>query len=662
MRVFLGYNRRWSIDNPADEDYQSAIMTAGELSSSPLSTLNADLARFFGRPPLGFTLGADYALADDLVICGILGGKDIGKSTLINALAGRKVSVDESEVGRGTDRPRAYVHRSRRDALVRRLSDSGEQGDVDVVLHDAENIANVVLVDLPDFDSEFLEHLHVVQRVAPRLDRVLWVQSPRKLGDRAWVGMLRDVVKDFANVHLVLNKVDELLADGDFGNDRLETGLACSRSHSAGGLASEPVVSAPGFWSAQHRWVADAIAAAGCDLPDERIYLVAGLYPDSTAFTARIAHRWDDPQWQRFEKDRPIVQQIAGLATRDLEQLRSAVIGPIQLDRARQIKNANQAAEQRTWAVRLDEHFGMTRTREWLEAAVDPEYHQAAINDAFGPGYCNQVGERVLMQLRGDAELADELLASRVDRWPLLRLAYFPLGWLSRMMGRQWSLLRGLASPRTQSQPAWEVDHRSIEDRVALYRERLRGDRTALAAELHMEDAAPQADRLTDRLTSAISALPGQMEQELLDELRLKDRKPSLIGRGLLWLVFLWFPILQPVAAGILDMLAAGETWDLVRGLARIVAALSAVHLLAGFAVVAIIFALLIAGMYARCLKNIRRRRTELMTTDIVAQRVDALLLDEVASPLIQPFLVKRQEMEELWNRLQQLAAPRCAA
>lgn len=617
---------------------------------SPLSALNADLARFFGRPLLGFTLGADHALADDLVICGILGGKDIGKSTLINALAGTRVSVDESEVGRGTDRPRAYVHRSRRDALLRRLSNSGARGDVDLVLHDAENIANVVLVDLPDFDSEFLDHLQIVQRVAPRLDRVLWVQSPRKLGDRAWVGMLHDVVKDFANVHLVLNKVDELLADSE------------PFEKTGDGALTSDMNRAEAFWTAQRRWVADAIVAAGCDLPDERIYLVAGLYPDSGAFTARIAHRWDDPAWQRFESDRVLVQQIAGLATRDLEQLRAAVIGPIQFDRARQIKTANQSAEQRTWAVRLDEHFGVTLTRDLLEAAVDPDYHQAALNDAFGSGYCDQVGERVSTQLRGDGELADELLSSRVDRWPLLRLAYFPLGWLSRMMGRQWSLLRGLASPRANLEHAWEVDHRTLGDRVALYRERLRGDRAALVAELHMEDFAPHADRLTDRLTAAVGALPAQVERELIEDLRFKDRKPSFIGRGLLWLVFLWFPILQPVAAGILEMMAAGETWDLVRGLARIVAALSAVHLLAGFAVVAIIFALLIAGMYARCLKDIRRRRSETVTADALAQRIDSLLLAEVASPLLQPYLVKRQEVEVLSNRLQQLTAPRCAA
>lgn len=645
-------------------------MNVSAAGISPLSNLNADLARFFRKPPLGFSIGADKALEDDLVICGILGGKDIGKSTLINALAGTRVSVDESEVGRGTDRPRAYVHRSRRDALLRRLAENGQRKDIDLVPHDADAIAAVVLVDLPDFDSEFLDHLHIVQRVAPRLDRILWVQSPRKLGDRAWVAMLREVVKDLTNVHLVLNKVDELLADGELEfeerpkSDRLERQYhGENRLESRSSIAERPETgiartrSPSAFWSAQRRWVADAIAAAGCDLPDDRLFLVAGLYPDVMSFTARIAHRWDDPEWRLYGVDRPLVEQVAVLATADIDRLRATVMGPLHDARVRQIKSANHAAEQHTWALRLDEHFGLTRTRDLLQAAVDPAYHQPLLNTTFGRDYGTVVGAQLSRQLRGDADLADELLASRVDRWPLLRLAYFPLGWLSRVMGRQLSLIRGLTPAHSTGdwESAMDVDHRTLADRVALYRERLRADHAAVCTDLHVEDEWPGVDRLTQGLIAAARGLPMVLEREMLFEMGARDRRPSMLSRGLVWFIFLWFPILQPITAGVLGMRVAGGSWEIAQGLAQLATALSAVHLLAGFAVVAIIFVLLIAGMYARCLKDVRRHRVECLTPDALALRVDDLLFTGLTAPLIRPLMEKRQVLQRLWDRVHAL-------
>ena len=75
-----------------------------------LHAINTELADLLHNRPANLRLGTDNALADELVICGILGGKDVGKSTLINALAQTPVSVDTVEVGKGTARPMAYVH------------------------------------------------------------------------------------------------------------------------------------------------------------------------------------------------------------------------------------------------------------------------------------------------------------------------------------------------------------------------------------------------------------------------------------------------------------------------------------------------------------------------------------------------------------------------
>ena len=88
-----------------------------------LAALNGELAALLRRPPAPLVLGADVAERDELVACGVLGGKDVGKTTLINALAQTEVSRDEQEAGRGTDEPIAYVHEEMRDAFAHRLQD-----------------------------------------------------------------------------------------------------------------------------------------------------------------------------------------------------------------------------------------------------------------------------------------------------------------------------------------------------------------------------------------------------------------------------------------------------------------------------------------------------------------------------------------------------------
>ena len=89
------------------------------------------------------------------------------------------------------------------------------------------------------------EHLPIVQGVARMLDRVVWVLTPRKIGDRDWVRMVHRVIKDARNVHCVLNKIDELMTDGE---------------SLAGGNGS----AADDFWSRQRSWVAASLESAGC--------------------------------------------------------------------------------------------------------------------------------------------------------------------------------------------------------------------------------------------------------------------------------------------------------------------------------------------------------------------------------------------------------------
>ena len=217
------------------------ILPYGELDHV-LATINRDLAALLHQSPAELVLGAEATGGDTLVVCGILGGKDVGKSTLINALAGVRVSADEREVGRGTSEPIAYVHEDQQATLADRLASLQLPGALQVRLHQVDTLRDSVLVDLPDFDSEFIDHLAIVEQIAPLLDRVLWLLTPRKIGDRAWVQMFRRVIQDHDNVYCVLNKFDELLKEAD---------------------ALTTPAEATAFAAAQQQWMARSIEDAG---------------------------------------------------------------------------------------------------------------------------------------------------------------------------------------------------------------------------------------------------------------------------------------------------------------------------------------------------------------------------------------------------------------
>jgi len=287
-------------------------MTSLVAEISELDAINSELARHFHCEPLDLSLGADRAMADELVICGILGGKDVGKTTIINTLATTRISDDSTEVGRGTQRPLAYVHRDVADIATARLKATAAGMDVDIVTHTADPIRNAVLLDLPDFDSEFCEHLEIVRRVAPLLDRILWVQTPRKIGDRAWVEMFRRVIKDPGNVSCVLNKFDELLADGGLNGQ---------------GFTRDDDATAASFWQTQTDWVTKSLASSECHFDADRMFLISAAFADRTRFVDEIARRWDDPDWSRYGDDRAGVERIADHACEEIDRLRVRLLG-----------------------------------------------------------------------------------------------------------------------------------------------------------------------------------------------------------------------------------------------------------------------------------------------------------------------------------------------
>lgn len=181
------------------------------LPTSALRASHTDLVARIGYP------GDAYVLA-------FVGGTGVGKSSLLNALAGVPVSVASARRPT-TSAPIAWVPADQRAGLAPLLAWIGVE---DVREHAGTDLGPVAILDLPDMDSVASEHRVRVEAILPRVDAVAWVTDPEKYHDAALHdGFLRAWLPRLARQAMVVNKVDRLSAhDGRAIRQDLERDLA----------------------------------------------------------------------------------------------------------------------------------------------------------------------------------------------------------------------------------------------------------------------------------------------------------------------------------------------------------------------------------------------------------------------------------------------------
>jgi hypothetical protein len=210
-----------------------------------------------GAPPPPLMEENFPGLTDDSVnggmyLVGLIGGKDVGKSALVNALVGKTITAS-TDHGPGTEGVIAYAHVDRKSELAKLLEEQ-MPGNFSIVTHRQDELRDQVLLDLPDIDSRFSEHVQITRKMLRHTLFPLWIQSVEKYADAQPQNLLAQVAagNDPRNFLFCLNKVDQLGGGREAAADALRADYA-GRIAKVLSLASEPevmLISAirPGEW------------------------------------------------------------------------------------------------------------------------------------------------------------------------------------------------------------------------------------------------------------------------------------------------------------------------------------------------------------------------------------------------------------------------------
>jgi hypothetical protein len=200
------------------QDYRQLVAEITDLTgAAPPRLLEAD-------SPILSEAALSRADGEWMYLVGLIGGKDVGKSALVNALVEQEIT-QRTSFGPGTEICIAYAHHAQAPAL-KALLDQEVPNQYRIVTHAIDHLSRQVLLDLPDIDSHYASHIEVTQRMLKHMLFPIWMQSIEKYADARPRELLAMVAagNDPHNFIFCLNKVDQLI-DRDGADAARELGL-----------------------------------------------------------------------------------------------------------------------------------------------------------------------------------------------------------------------------------------------------------------------------------------------------------------------------------------------------------------------------------------------------------------------------------------------------
>ena len=130
-----------------------------------------------------------FALDIRPLIVAFFGGTGVGKSTLLNRLAGKDIA--RTGVERPTSKEVTVYHHQQ--VLLRKLPGNLPIDKIKLVQHNDESRKDVIWIDMPDMDSTEQQNRQLVLEWLPHIDVLIYVVSPERYRDnKAWRMLLAE--------------------------------------------------------------------------------------------------------------------------------------------------------------------------------------------------------------------------------------------------------------------------------------------------------------------------------------------------------------------------------------------------------------------------------------------------------------------------------------
>ncbi len=561
-----------------NDELEQLVAVTMELTSSAPPDLLADDAPVFES-------------SDDqpMYLIGLIGGKDVGKSSFVNAIVGESLTAPTS-FGPGTEDVVAYAHQSMEQPL-RALLSREVPNRFTIHTHSIDLLQRQVLLDLPDIDSHYADHIEITRRMLRHMLYPVWIQSVEKYADQQPQKLLARVAagNDPANFIFCLNKLDQLVKrEGDSAAGQIKDDYA-KRLSRVLGLSDSP-----------------------------RVFLVSANAPDQFEFSALR-------QALSQQKSTQNVREAQDLAVRRQNRTLFQWLDDQQLPQraertARALENAQELVAARITAPLLEESL------------------PALLND---PAY--------------RTSLIEPVVQARINRWPIVNIFNMVLSPLLSLVRKNLSPAPIPIGGGISIDTYLQIEAQPLSSTVQRTFAQLQQSQPEVSSLYQLnklwEDAP--ADFAAMDLRQRISSTLERQKADLLERLSGRYGIIAPLFRWLFTIgALLWFPIVQPILEAFLPS-DVERSWP--RLAFFIVQHLGVTFLLKSLTFLLIYYTILWLVLRWQSEAKVLRALDRARNTDALSPSTPSGQIIEWADALLDPLRERHERMKLLVSRIESL-------